>query len=360
MGFLQPFRNAMGIDVSDQVLRMVQLAPYRKGYRIRSVSARPVVEGHIVEGEIRNPNAVRDLLRDLVSRSALKHPNTRAAIICLPERKTFTKIIDVPAGDPVNFQQSLRSTLAEHIPLNLDEAYIDWQIVNPKKERGQKLQVIVSVAPQLLVESYLEVFREARIIPVVLEPESAALSRVAVMDSKEKGGHLIVDLGASRTGITITEGDFVAYSSTLPLSGSSLTSVLKTKLGLSQEEAEQAKRICGLDPRKGKGAVKETLEPELKPLLQRTMEIIGYYEEHVTKENHVSDITLVGGGASFIGLPDFISSTLHLPVRIGGWPSIIRVPTGKLQNVGASYLTAAGLALRGAQNLPWFPSHKIV
>jgi type IV pilus assembly protein PilM len=360
MGFLQPFRNAMGIDISDQVLRMVQLTPFRKEYRVRSVSARPVPEGYIVEGEIRNPKAIRDLLRDLIRRSALKHPNTRAAIICLPERKTFTKIIELPAGDPNTFSQSLRSTLAEHIPLNLDEAYIDWQIVTPKKEKSQRLRVIVSVAPQLLVESYLEVLREAGIIPVVLEPESAALSRVAVMDSTLKGSHLIVDLGATRTGITITEGDFVAYSSTLPLSGSGLTSILKTKLGLSQKEAEQAKRICGLDPRKGKGVVKETLEPELKPLLQRTMEIIGYYEEHATKENHVSDITLVGGGASFIGLPDFISSTLNLPVRIGNWPSIIKVPPDKLRDVGASYLTAAGLALRGAQNLPWFPNHNIV
>lgn len=350
----------MGIDISDQVLRMVQLTPFRKGFRVRSLSARPVIEGHIVEGEIRNPNAIRDLLRDLIRRSALKHPNTRAAIICLPERKTFTKIIDVPTSDKNNFQQSLRSTLSEHIPLNLDEAYIDWQIVNPKKEKGQKIRVIVSVAPQLLVESYLEVLREAGIIPVVLEPESAALSRVAVMDSTVKGSHLIIDLGATRTGITITEGDFVAYSSTLPLSGSSLTSVLKSKLGLTQEEAEQAKRICGLDPRKGKGVVKETLEPELKPLLQRTMEIIGYYEEHVSKENHVSDITLVGGGASFIGLPNFIYSTIPLPVRVGTWPSIINVPTDKLRDIGASYLTAAGLALRGAQNLPWFPSHKIV
>ena len=55
MSFLRPFRNAMGIDVSDQVLRMVQLVPHGRAFRLRSISARPLPEGVIVEGEVRNP-----------------------------------------------------------------------------------------------------------------------------------------------------------------------------------------------------------------------------------------------------------------------------------------------------------------
>ena len=95
----------------------------------------------------------------------------------------------------------------------------------------------------------------AGIVPVVLEPESAALCRSALDVQPAPGSHLIIDLGATRTGIIIAETDLVAYSSTVNLSGIGLTQVLQTKLGLNAEEAEQAKRICGLVPKRGKGAV---------------------------------------------------------------------------------------------------------
>ncbi|MFA6473900.1 MAG: type IV pilus assembly protein PilM [Patescibacteria group bacterium] len=343
----------MGIDISDQVLRMVQLAPARKGYRVRSVSARPVPAEAIQEGEIRQPEVVVNILRDLIRRSALKHPNTRAAVVCLPERKTFTKIIEVPNVEDAQFTVSLRNALAEHIPLNLDEAFVDWQPIGSADPKAKTRRVIVAVAPQLLIESYVSALKAVGIIPIVFEPESAALSRVAIPSSAAKGSHLIIDLGATRTGLIITEGDLVAYSSTLPLSGTGLTSILQAKLSLTTEQAEQAKRLCGLDPRKGKGAVRELLEPELKPLLQRILEIISYYEEHATAVLHVVDVTLVGGGAAMLGLPELMQSTLSLPVHAGTWPANIRVPSTQLQAVATSYLTALGLALRGASAHAW-------
>lgn len=353
MPLLHPFKHAMGIDISDQVLRMVQLAPARKGFRVRSVSARPVPAEAIQEGEIRQPDVVANILRDLVRRSALKHPNSHAAVVCLPERKTFTKIIEVPNLEPTQFSSSLRSALAEHIPLNLDEAFLDWQPIGQANLKAKTRRVIVAVAPQLLIEGYVATLKMAGIIPIVFEPESAALSRVAIPASAAKGSHLIIDLGATRTGLMITEGDLVAYSSTLPLSGIGLTSILQAKLNLTTEQAEQAKRLCGLDPRKGKGVVRELLEPELKPLLQRILEIISYYEEHVAAELHVVDVTLVGGGAAMLGMPEMMQSTLNLPVRAGVWPSNIRVPSAQLQAVATSYLTALGLALRGASPQAW-------
>ncbi|MDP2789913.1 MAG: pilus assembly protein PilM, partial [bacterium] len=96
MSFLRPFRNAMGIDVSDQVLRMVQLVPSGRAFSLRSISARPLPAGAIVEGEVRNPAKAAEVLRDLVQKPSHRHPSTKSATLCLPERKTFTKIIEIP------------------------------------------------------------------------------------------------------------------------------------------------------------------------------------------------------------------------------------------------------------------------
>lgn len=338
---------------------MVQLQRHGKGYALRSVSARPVPSGLIQEGEIRDAQGVVTILKELVAQPTFKHPSSKAAIVCLPERKIFTKIIEVPNGSTEMFDQALKTGLAANIPLNLDEAYVDWQYVTPPNPTDKTVRVVVAVAPQLLVESYTNVIETAGLVPLVLEPESAALCRVALDPQTPTGSHLIIDLGASRTGIIITEGDVVAYSSTLPLSGTHLTAMLQMKLGLQPDEAEEAKRICGLDPRKGKGAVRSILEPELKPLTQRVNEVVSFYEEHVADNLRVADITLVGGGARLIGLAPFIQSSLHLPVRVGDWPTSITPPPAPLDSVGPSYLTAVGLAMRGVRNLPWFPSHSI-
>lgn len=359
MGFLRPFRNAMGIDVSDQVLRMVQLVPRGHAFTLRSISARPLPEGVIVEGEIRNPAKAAEVLRDLVQKPSHRHPTTKSATLCLPERKTFTKIIDVPRRTEGTFEAALREALAENIPLKLDEAYVDWQVIPTAIQKPKSVRVIVAVAPQLLVEGFLSMCQLAGIVPVVLEPESAALCRSALDATPSPGSHLIVDLGATRTGLIITETDLVAYSSTMSLSGNGLTQVLQTKLGLSADEAEQAKRICGLDPKRGKGAVKETLEPEFRPLFQRMLEVIGFYEEHAPKEAKVQDITLVGGGARLSFLPELVQSTMSLPVHVGSWPKLVRVPSDDLKHIGPSYLTALGLALRGAMGASWSSPHTL-
>lgn len=359
MGLLRPFQNAIGIDISDAVVRMVQLQEHRKGYKLRSVSARPVPSGFIQEGEVRNPQGVGEILKELVSEPTFKHPSSKATIVCLPERKIFTKIIELPNVPTAEFEIALRDGLAQNIPLNLDEAYLDWQYVYPPVLGEKKVRVVVAVAPQLLVEGYTNVLESIGLTPLVFEPESAALSRVALGPVPTPGSHLIIDFGASRTGVIITEADVVAYSSTLPLSGTHLTSMLQMKLGLTIEEAEEAKRICGLDPRKGKGAVRAIIEPELKPLTQRISEVVSFYEEHVPEGLHVVDITLVGGGARLIGLTAFIESMMHLPVRVGDWPASIVPPPAPLDSVGPSYLTAVGLAMRGVRNLPWFPPHTI-
>jgi len=344
----------MGIDISDQVVRMVQLIPKGKKFKLNSISSRPIPEGIVTDGEIKDLKVLSGLLKDLVKKPHLKHPSTSAAILSLPERKTFTKIIELPNDMHENFDANLREGLAEHIPLNLDEAYIDWQIIGEPKPEDKKIRALVSVAPQLLVESYLEVCKQARLTPLILETESAALSRFALEEIPGSGSHMIIDLGANRTGIIITEEDFVAYSSTLAISGNQLTGVLQIKLGLNANEAEQAKIICGLDPKKSKGVVKQILEPELKPLLQKSMEIISFYEEHSIKNFKVKDLTLVGGGAKLSHLDELISSMISLPVRLGGWPSNLINPGEKLLHLAPSYATAIGLSLRGAQNLPWF------
>lgn len=359
MSFLRPFRNAMGIDVSDQVLRMVQLVPRGKVFTLRSLSARPLPEGVIVEGEIRNPAKAAAVLRDLVQKPSHRHPSTKSAILCLPERKTFTKIIEVPRQPANSFETSLREGLAENIPLKLDEAYVDWQTIPEQNEKLKTVRVIVAVTPQLLVEGFLTMCELAGVVPVVLEPESAALCRSAMAAQPLSGSHLIVDLGATRTGIIIAETDLVAYSSTLNLSGNGLTETLQAKLGLSVEEAEQAKRICGLDPKRGKGAVKAVLEPELRPLFQRMLEVISFYEEHAANDTKVQDITLVGGGARLSFLPELVQSTMMLPVRVGSWPKSVRVPSPEVRGVGPSYLTALGLALRGAMGASWSSPHKL-
>ncbi len=343
----------MGIDVSDQVLRMVQLHRHGHGFIVYSMSEVALPENVVVEGEVRNAVSLAKALRELIHRPNHHHPSTRAAILCLPERKTFTKIIDISNSQGADFQKALQDGLTENIPMKLDEVYLDWQYVGVPDPKAKMVRVIVGVAPQLLVEGYLEACAQAGIIPLALEPESAALSRIALNDSSKGGSHLIVDLGATRTGLTIAETDLVAFSSTLPLSGSGLTATLVTKLGLTPEEGEQAKRVCGLDPKRGKGAVRQVLEPEFRPLSQKILESIGYYEDHAPKGAEVVDVTLVGGGANLIGLPELITSTVSLPVRVGKWPENITVPKREHRAQDSSYLTALGLAYRGALNLPW-------
>ncbi len=161
---------------------------------------------------------------------------------------------------------------------------------------------------------------------------------------------LLVDIGATRSSIIVYHHHSIQLTRSIQLSGDELTALVATKMKLSPAKAEQAKKVCGLDPKKCKGELVPVMNGWLKLLAQDIQSTIDYYTNEKEGTTALFDnIILCGGGASLLQLPEHLEEIIGVPVkvfdpatRLKPYKDIPELPQKSLPG----YATVIGLAMR--------------
>lgn len=336
-----------GLDISDRTLRLVSLVKRGKKIFIQSASEIKVPEGILKEGEVLKPEPLTSLIRDLIQLSGPHKIRSREVIACLPERKSFIKIIQVLETN----NDSIKTELVNHVPFSLDEMYWDWQSTK-KIIISEKTNVQVGAVPKKIVDTYQTVLKKANLIPWILEIESMAIARalLPLQEKNEDVAKLIIDLGLERTSFIIADKGLIPFTSgVITISGNELTNSISKALSLPFLDAEKAKILAGFSNKIGKGEIKKLLETPLKILIQAVEEIIEFYQTHYDAGNPIKTIILSGGGANLKEINGMLEQSLKLKVIKGDSLTNLEKKIPPLINGQnqSSFATAIGLALRG-------------
>lgn len=131
---LNPLSNAFGLDIGDRSFKLAQLKKTRGRsgpYRLTAWSSIDVPEGIMNKGDVTDYEKAASLLTELMKK-AHGRLKGRAVVACLPEAKTFIKIIDAKEGQSEQqLNKAVRREIELNIPLPPDEIYFDWQLVRP-------------------------------------------------------------------------------------------------------------------------------------------------------------------------------------------------------------------------------------
>ncbi|MFA5021461.1 MAG: type IV pilus assembly protein PilM [Patescibacteria group bacterium] len=341
-------KNTFGLDVSEGALRLIQLKKRGKNLIIFSFNEIKIDQGIIINGEIAKLDNLVSSITKLVKTSQEKKIIAKDVVTVLPEPKTFIKVIEIPyISKEKDLSESIKEEIKKHIPLNLEEACFDWQIV---EQSNKTTKILVGVVPQEISNSYFSAIQKAGLIPLIFEIEAIAIAR-AVIDEKEKNtkqAKIIIDFGATRTGLIVYDQQTVQFTSSLPISGNKITETIATNLKLELAQAEKAKIVCGLDPQKCEGAVLKIMALAIDNLANHINQAITFYKTNSPDSNAVTEIILCGGGANLCQIDKVLTEKLKLPVTIAnplinlGKNRKIKIPQDKL----LSYTTAIGLGLR--------------
>ncbi len=347
------FRNhlkAFGLDISDRVLRIVNLGGRGGRPTVLSVGELALPENLITAGEIRESDQVAAALTRLVSSVKGDRLTTRYVAACLPERKSFIKVIQVPR-EKAEVNEAIEFEISQHIPFKLDEVYLDWQRL-PATDDGME-HLLVAACPKTIVDVYTEMLHAAGLEPVILEVESVAVAR-AIIDERTSPqlSTLLVDIGRDRSSFIIwSAGTIHLTASSVAASGRVMTDAIIRALDFNDEQAERAKSICGLDPRIGRGVVKRALGPAVDELIRIIKNTLTFQRSHFPLSRPIEQIIMTGGSAKMLGLSAAVAAAVGVPAvladtsaRLSRFAGSRLIPPAAL----LSYPTAIGLALRGA------------
>jgi len=340
MGLLNLSTNIFGLDIGDLSLKVAFLKKRGKRIELKTYGEKILPPDYFFKGEIKKEKEVAQTIKKFIEE---KNISTPYVIAVLPETKTFIKTIEILSSDVGDVLETIKKEIEQHIPLELEEVYFDWQ----RFSQNGKSKILVGLAPKSIVDSYVRILKMAGLKPVALEIESIAILR-ALIDKNEElmKPRIIIDFGATRSSLIIVDEGTIQLTISLPFSGEDLTKEIATKLKISLERAEKIKKEMG---KENKDKILEEIVYSFLNNLTTTLgSHINFYEENSKRK--IEEIIICGGGANLFKLDSFLEENLKIKVKKGNpFQKIFKKNSSLSEEDSLVYTTAIGLALRGLE-----------
>ena len=339
-----------GMDISSSSVKMVEVVDAGGGaLRVERYVIEPLPRDSVVDGNIANLEAVEEVVQRAWKKLATRTKNVAMA---LPTAAVITKKIIVPAGlAEEELEVQVETEANQYIPFALEEVNLDFQVIGPAPSSPEEVEVLIAASRKEKVEDRVAVAQAAGLKVLVMDVESYAMQTAFELIKKQFSGGgadqniALVDIGAMVMNITVLRNDQAVYTREQAFGGNQLTQDIMRQYGMSQEEAEAAKRSGGLP---------ETYDAEvLRPFMenaalevQRAMQF--FFTS--TQYNTVDHILLTGGSAVIAGLDEIVSTRTQVNAVVAN-PFVSmaispRVQLKKLVADAPSLMIACGLAMR--------------
>lgn len=299
-------REPVGLDIDAGYVAAVQAA----GGRITSAASMDLPEGLLRDGEVTDASGLASALKDFFRSTSLP----RQVRLGVSNQQIVVRDIELPRlEDPKELAAAVRFKAEEAIPMPLEEAVLDHQVIGhgTSLEGTPTTHVMVVAARQAMVEQLVDAARGAGLRPEGVDLNAFALVRLLAEPSvSDDSARVYCHLGGV-TNLAIAVGATCLFTRTLSA-------------------------VAGAEDMDPAGALAEGIQPS-----------IDYYMAQ-PGARMVSDVVLAGPGARLDGLVEGLSAMLGLPVTVAE-------PLGTLNRVGLPpgedprrHTIAAGLALGAA------------
>ena len=207
------------------------------------------------------------------------------------------------------------------------------RVPDPYRMEGNRLEVCGNIlsAPISQIENIEGVFeRVGDFNSKIYYPSVVASARAVLTEKQKENGVVMVDLGASTTGVAIYEDENLQFVKVIPLGGINITNDLAICLKVSPEVAEEIKIKHGHAFEREENhdiVVKHGREyysfntQEIDEIIEARLEEIFDEVKKVLKESGFenqlpSGVVLTGGGAELKGIDNFVKNYLQLATQI--------------------------------------------
>ncbi len=343
-------RPLLGLDISSSAVKMVELtANGKEGYRVERYTIEVLPKDAVSDGNIVNLEVVTDCVKRAWKRLAT---STRNVAMALPASAVITKRIVVPAGlRDEELEVQVESEANQYIPFSIDEVNLDFQVIGPAPSSPEELEVLIAASKKERVEDRVAVAEAAGLKAVVMDVESlAALAAFELVERQLPDGGknqivAVVDIGANVMNLNVQRNGQQVYSREQAFGGSQLTQDIVRHYGMSQEEAEAAKRAGNLP----EGYETELLSPFVESLALEVSRALQFFFTS-TQYNQIDHLVLAGGCAVIPGIDEVVATRTQVPTIIANpFANMVlsdRVRAKNLLADSSSLMVACGLALR--------------
>jgi type IV pilus assembly protein PilM len=300
----------------------------------------PLEHGVVVGGELRDPEKLTAALKDFFRAQKLPRRGVRLGIA---NNRVGVRIFELSGIDePTQLGNAVRFRAQDALPISLDEAVVDWRILEEREEESgiKTYRVLLVVAHRELVDGYVDACRRAGIKLAGIDLEAFGLLRALAVPSpemaaREGAGLVVVSVGHDRSTIAVSDGKVCEFTRVLDWGGFALDVAIARALDLTPFEAEPIKRALsasadgpapdGLTEERAAKA-REALRAQLDLFARELVSSLRFYQSQAGSLG-IAEIVLTGGTAQLPRLDQELERALGVRVRVGD--PLIRLKVGK-------------------------------
>src|SRR5262245_7931278 len=254
-------KNLIGVDIGSSAIKVCEISEGRKGQRkLVRFGFHPLPAETIVDGHIINSGAVVEGLEKLFHKVTRRNVALRAS-----GHSVIIKKISMPLMTHAELSEQINWEAEQHIPFDLAEVHIDYQVLHRRPEQGQ-MDVLLVAAKREEVADLTNLAYEARLKPTVVDLDAFTVQNVYENGYGAPAAHetvVLIHVGASLTTVNILSEGSTAFTRDIANGGNAITEEIQRQLAISREEAEAYK--CGGD---GRGIVPK----EVPEIIQQVVE----------------------------------------------------------------------------------------
>ncbi len=322
------------------------------------VARQPLPTGIVVGGELRDPAALGNTLKEFFAKNKLPKKGVRLGIA---NNRIGVRTFEIEGiVDPKQLDNAVRFRAQETLPIPIEEAVLDYKVLGEHiREDGVAVKkVLLVVAYRDLIDRYVEACKQAGITLSGIDLEAFALLRALQAPQEGAGGNaeaalVAVAIGHERSTFAVSDGRTCEFTRVLDWGGSALNVALARALDAAPSEVEELKRSLALNS----GAVPDGMAPERAAQARDAMmrAIQGFARELVASlqfyQNQpgslgIGEIVLSGGTAHLAGLAEELERLIGVRVRVGDPLARMKVSkkVGEPEQIG-SLAVAIGLGI---------------
>jgi type IV pilus assembly protein PilM len=303
-------KTLVGLDVGSFSVKAVELKKNASGLRVVHMGAAALPAADPADATERGAQ-VGEAIAKLLEGCQI---NGNGIASSVSGHSVIVKNIVLPVMSEEQLSQTIQQEAAPHLPFDLSEVNLDYQILGELPD-GKSMDVLLVAVRKEKVEGAIKPIAQAGRNLRVLDVDSLALGNCYEFNYQPHAGDVValLNLGANALNINIMKGDLPLFPRDVAVGGHLYSDALCRELGVSAEEAEMLK--SGADA----GAV--SLE-KAEPILQHVTEII-LLEIHKTFDFFraseaaatIERIYLSGGSAPVPGLLESLGKEFSMPVE---------------------------------------------
>src|SRR5213593_342210 len=165
----------IGVDIGSTGVRAAELSMRTVPPQLVRVAQVAVPEGAVVSGEVRDPQAVADALRELWHRGRFR---AKEVVLGVANQRVVVREVSLPWVSDNELRESLPFQVQEFVPIPVEEAVLDFHVLEEFGREGRRMVRILLVAAQkTMIQQIVTAAEMAKLSPVGLDLVPFAIVR---------------------------------------------------------------------------------------------------------------------------------------------------------------------------------------